>query len=38
MLIPNESKHTVIIQPDYLGIGIIGLVILALMVINKKLF
>jgi hypothetical protein len=37
MLIPTESKHTLIIKPDYIGIGVIGLVILLLMVVNKKL-
>jgi hypothetical protein len=37
MLIPDESKHTIILKPDYLGIGVIGLVILLLMVVNKKL-
>lgn len=37
MLIPDESQHTLIIKPDYLGVGVIGLVILLLMVVNKKL-
>jgi len=37
MLIPDESKHTLIIKPDYLGVGVIGLVILLLMIVNKKL-
>lgn len=34
MLIPEEVK--IVIQPDYLGIGLIGLTILLIMVINKK--
>lgn len=37
MLIPDESKHTIIIKPDYMGVGVIGLVVLLILVINKKL-
>lgn len=37
MLIPDESKHTLIIKPDYLGVGVIGLVVLLILIINKKL-
>ena len=35
MLIPD--KVVLEIKPDYLGIGLIGLTVLLLMVINKKL-
>ncbi|BDS12382.1 hypothetical protein AsAng_0031030 [Aureispira anguillae] len=37
MLIPTESKHIIEIKPDYLGVGVIGLVVLLILVINKKL-
>lgn len=34
MLIPEKME--IVIKPDYLGIGLIGLTILFILVINKK--
>lgn len=38
-LIPEKSDHDVRVHilPDYVSIGLIGLMILFLMVVNKKL-
>jgi len=38
-LIPNKTQHDVNVNiiPDYIGIGLIGVVVLVLMIINKKL-